>query len=136
MDDKKHKRTTIKIDGEKLRRLLESLTSKSIYEIALENGYSRNIINEACRKGYASAAVQNLVKIYGIAPEAYQIKEPEKKGQMSFDDIAPDPLCVDPMILKQMLKEALFDVFYNSEIVIKDDKVKGKRLFLQERGEA
>ena len=116
MDDKKHKRTTIKIDGEKLRRLLESLTGKSVYEIALENGYSRNILNEACRKGYASAAVQNLVKIYGIAPEAYQIKEPEKSGQMTFDDIAPDPLCVDPMILKQMIKEAILEAFNGATI--------------------
>ena len=131
MDDKKHKRTTIKIDGEKLRRLLESLTGKSIYEIALENGYSRNILNEACRKGYASAAVQNLVKIYGIAPEAYVVKDPEppKKGQMSFDDIED----IKREELKALIKDVLFEIFYNSEIVIQNDKIKGNRLFLRER---
>ena len=34
--------TTIKIDGAKLRELLESKTGKTIYQIATESGYSKN----------------------------------------------------------------------------------------------
>lgn len=70
-------KTTINIDGAKLRALLESTTGKSIYKIALENGYSDNLIATAIRKGQASAVVQNLAKTYGISREAYEIKEPE-----------------------------------------------------------
>ena len=73
----KHKRSTIKIDGKKLKSLLENTTGKDIYTLSVENGFSRNLLNEACRKGYASVVVQNLVKLYGISPEAYAVKDPE-----------------------------------------------------------
>jgi hypothetical protein len=128
----KHKRSTIKIDGKKLKSLLENTTGKDIYTLSVENGFSRNLLNEACRKGYASAVVQNLVKLYGISPEAYAVKDPEppKKGQMSFDDIEE----IKREELKALIQDVLFEIFYNSEIVIQNDKVKGNRLFLRERG--
>ena len=102
-----HKRTTIKIDGDKLKSLLENTTGKDIYTLSLENGFSRNLLNEACRKGYASAVVQNLVKLYGISPEAYAVKDPEppKKGQMSFDDIEE----IKREDLKDLIKETIIE---------------------------
>lgn len=103
-----HKRSTIKIDGKKLKSLLENTTGKDIYTLSVENGFSRNLLNEACRKGYASAVVQNISKLYGISPEAYAVKDPEppKKGQMSFDDIEE----IKRSELKQLIKEALIEV--------------------------
>ena len=109
-----HKRSTIKIDGKKLKSLLENTTGKDIYTLSLENGFSRNLINEACRKGYASAVVQNIAKLYGISPEAYAVKDPEppKKGQMSFDDIED----IKREELKQLIKEALIEVLNGATI--------------------
>lgn len=83
-------KTTIKIDGSKLRSLLESTSGKTIYEVALESGYSKNVISNAINKGYASSAVQNIARLYGIAPEAYAIKEAKstkEPTQISIDDI-------------------------------------------------
>lgn len=80
-------KTTIKINGDKLRSLLESTTGKTIYEIATESGYSKNVISNAIRQGYASSAVQNIARLYGITPEAYAIKEPEVRAQISIEDI-------------------------------------------------
>ena len=104
-----HKRSTIKVDGKKLKSLLENTTGKDIYTLSVENGFSRNLINEACRKGYASAVVQNIAKLYGITPEAYEIKdpEPEKKGQITFDDLIP--FNIDPELFKVLLKEAMIE---------------------------
>lgn len=103
----KHKRSTIKIDGKKLKSLLENTTGKDIYTLSVENGFSRNLLNEACRKGYASVVVQNLVKLYGISPEAYAVKDPEppKKGQMSFDDIEE----IKREDLKDLIKETIIE---------------------------
>lgn len=107
-----HKRSTIKIDGKKLKSLLENTTGKDIYTLSVENGFSRNLLNEACRKGYASAVVQNLVKLYGISPEAYAVKDPEppKKGQMSFDDIEE----IKRAELKDLIKESVLELFDKS----------------------
>jgi hypothetical protein len=114
MADSRHKRTTIKIDGKKLRSLLESKTGKDIYTLAEDNGFSRNLINEACRKGYASAVVQNVARLYFVNPEDYAIKDPEppKKGQMSFDDIEE----IKREELKQLIKEALIEVLNGATI--------------------
>lgn len=102
-----HKRSTIKIDGKKLKSLLEKTTGKDIYTLSVENGFSRNLLNEACRKGYASAVVQNIAKLYGISPEAYAVKDPEppKKGQMSFDDIED----IKREELKSLIKETILE---------------------------
>lgn len=99
--------TTIKIDGAKLRELLESKTSKTIYEIALESGYSKNVLSNAVHKGYASSAVQNIARLYGISPDEYKLEDPEPteeiKGQISIDDIES----IKRDELKALIKEAL-----------------------------
>ena len=103
--------TTIKIDGSKLRALLESKTGKTIYQIAQESGYSKNVISNAIKKGYASSAVQNIARLYDIAPADYQIlefkhTEPELKGQISIDDL--ESIKTDS--LKAIVKEALLEI--------------------------
>ena len=103
--------TTIKIDGAKLRQLLESNTGKTIYKIALESGYSKNVISNAIKKGYASSAVQNIARLYDITPELYAINEPdpepteELKGQLSIDDIET----IKRDDLKALIKEAIVE---------------------------
>jgi len=99
-------KNTIKIDGEKLRTLLENTTGKTLTEIALENGFSKNLISETCRKGKASPIVQNIAKLYGISPEAYKAKEPEIKEatQISIDEIE-----TAPQISRELIKEAIKD---------------------------
>jgi len=103
--------TTIKIDGAKLRQLLESKTGKTIYKIAQESGYSKNVISNAIKKGYASSAVQNIARLYDITPELYAINEPdpepteELKGQISIDDIES----IKREELKALIKEALIE---------------------------
>ena len=109
--------TTIKIDGSKLRSLLES-TGKTIYQIATESGYSRNVISNAIRQGYASSAVQNIARLYGIAPDDYKaveiIKDPEPvieelKGQISIDDLEE----IKRDELKSIIKEAIIETLNN-----------------------
>lgn len=105
--------TTIKIDGAKLRGLLESKTGKTIYQIATESGYSKNVISNAIKKGYASSAVQNIARLYEIYPDNYKVIEPdpepteEIKGQISIDDIES----IKKDELKAIIKEAVREVF-------------------------
>ena len=104
-------KNTIRINGEKLRFLLEDSTGKTIREIALENGFSKNLISEAIRQDKASPVVQNIAKLYGITPEAYMIKEePEIKepAQMSIDDIS---LNISRDELKDLIIEAVKEAF-------------------------
>jgi ribosomal protein L23 len=112
--------TTIKIDGAKLRTLLENTANKTIYQIATESGYSKNVISNAIKKGYASSAVQNIARLYDITPDLYAINEPdpepteELKGQMSFDDLkvkVKDIIVVTPDELKALIKEAIAETF-------------------------
>lgn len=104
-------KNTIKINGAKLKELLQTTTGKSLGEIAIENGYSRSLINEAVRVNKASPLIQTLCKLYGIAPEAYEIKEvkPETKSksgeQVSFNDFY-----IDRDELKAIVKEAIAEV--------------------------
>ena len=99
-----HKKATIKIDGVKLRALLENKTGDDIYTIARDNGFSRNIIAEACRTGYASAVVQNIAKLYGIMPDEYKAVEDPKKGeQLSMNDY----LYVDAEAIKNAVKDGV-----------------------------
>lgn len=101
--------TTIKIDGSKLRELLESKTGKTIYQIALESGYSKNVISNAIKKGYASSAVQNIARLYDITPDDYKVVEEdpepteEIKGQISIDDIET----IKRDELKELVKQAI-----------------------------
>lgn len=104
--------TTIKINGAKLRQLLETKTGKTIYQIATESGYSKNVISNAIKKGYASSAVQNIARLYEIYPDDYKVIEPdpepteEIKGQISIDDIET----IKRDELKALIKEALIEV--------------------------
>ena len=111
--------TTIKIDGAKLRQLLETKTGKTIYQIATESGYSKNVISNAIKKGYASSAVQNIARLYDIAPVEYRIlefkhTEPEEiKGQISIDDIEANKRDE----LKALIKEAIAEVINSQEYI-------------------
>lgn len=106
--------TTIKIDGAKLRELLESKTGKTIYQIGTESGYSKNVISNAIKKGYASSAVQNIARLYEIYPEAYKVlefehKDEEPKGQISIDDIESIKKDELKSIIKETILETLSD---------------------------
>ncbi len=107
--------TTIKIDGAKLRELLESKTGKTIYQIATESGYSKNVISNAIKKGYASSAVQNIARLYEIYPDDYKVIEPdpepteEIKGQISIDDIESIKKDELKSIIKETILETLSD---------------------------
>jgi hypothetical protein len=110
--------TTIKIDGSKLRELLESKTGKTIYQIATESGYSKNVISNAVREGYASSAVQNIARLYGISPDAYkvvEVVEPEEPipslTQISIDDIEKIKRDELKELLREILQEELVKCF-------------------------
>lgn len=128
--------TTIKIDGPKLRQLLENKTGKTIYQIATESGYSKNVISNAIKKGYASSAVQNIARLYDITPDDYKVIEPdpepteELKGQISIDDIET----IKRDELKALIKEAILDLVNNSEIIASYDP-KNKHVYIMAREE-
>ena len=125
--------TTIKIDGAKLRELLESKTGKTIYEIALESGYSKNVLSNAVHKGYASSAVQNIARLYGISPDEYKLEDPEpikEPSQISIDDIE----AIKRDELKALIKEAILDLVNNSEIIASYDP-KNKHVYIMAREE-
>lgn len=126
--------TTIKIDGAKLRQLLESKTGKTIYQIATESGYSKNVISNAIKKGYASSAVQNIARLYEIYPVDYRIlefehKDEELKGQISIDDIESIKRDELKYIIKEACREALVEVLIENETVIRNPKKKTIRIF-------
>lgn len=83
-------KNTIKIDGKKLKGLLEYYAKKSLYEISEDEGFSRNFLSQACRSGKASPIVQSVARNYGVEPEQYKLKDKELK-QMRIEDIAPSP---------------------------------------------
>lgn len=79
-------KNTIKIDGDRLKGLLEYYTKKSLYEISEDEGFSRNFLSQACRSGKASPIVQAVARNYGVEPEQYKLKDKELK-QMSIEDL-------------------------------------------------
>ena len=81
-------KNTIKIDGARLKALLEYYTKKSLYEISEDEGFSRNFLSQACRSGKASPIVQSVARNYGVEPEEYKLKDNELK-QMRIEDIDP-----------------------------------------------
>ena len=81
-------KNTIKIDGARLKGLLEYYAKKSLYEISEDEGFSRNFLAQACRSGKASPIVQAVARNYGVEPEQYKLKDKELK-QMRIEDIAP-----------------------------------------------
>ena len=82
-------KNTIKIDGAKLKNLLEYYAKKSLYEISEDEGFSRNFLSQACRSGKASPIVQAVAKNYGVLPEQYKLKDNDLK-QMRIEDIETD----------------------------------------------
>ena len=121
--------TTIKIDGAKLRQLLETKTGKTIYQIATESGYSKNVISNAIRQGYASSAVQNIARLYDITPDDYKVvetdpvKTEELKGQLSIDDIET----IKRDELKFIIKEAIVEILGEYAFSIVDDPIRCTR---------
>lgn len=78
-------KNTIKIDGKKLKGLLEYYAKKSLYDISEEEGFSRNFLSQACRSGKASPIVQSVARNYGVEPEQYKLSGELK--QMRIEDI-------------------------------------------------
>lgn len=128
-------KNNIKIDGEKLRSLLESASGKSIYQVALGCGYSRNLIAESIRVGVASPIVQNVAKLYGIEPSAYELKTPvvaptspesvEKDNQLSIYDLSQEAL---NEAVKKALEASLPDMLKATfDKVLKDAYEQGRK---------
>ncbi len=82
-------KNTIKIDGAKLKALLEYNAKRSLYEISEDEGFSRNFLPQACRSGKASPIVQAVARNYGVEPEQYKLKDNDLK-QMRIEDIETD----------------------------------------------
>lgn len=129
--------TTIKIDGAKLRQLLENRTNKTIYQIATESGYSKNVISNAIRQGYASSAVQNIARLYEIYPEDYRLfeieaKSEEYKTQISIDDIES----IKRDELKSIIKESIFEILDSYELRFFNDPITQTTKIFYRRKEA
>ena len=113
----------IKIDGEKLKNLLESVTGKSLVDIALENGFSKDFFRNVIRRGEASPNVQAVVRLYGIEPSAYEKKpdikitcEPKTDNkQLTIDDILTEDA---RDVLKAVIKEALIEVLSSASCAV------------------
>ena len=123
-----HRKNTIKIDGEKLKRLLEKKTGLSLYEISENCGYSNKLLYQACSEGYASSTVQNVARLYGIAPEDYKVEEipespckphnePKQGEQLSFNEF----IFITPEEVKKAVKDGVTEAI--TEIL--PDIVKG-----------
>ena len=93
-------KNTIKIDGARLKGLLEYYAKKSLYEISEDEGFSRNFLSQACRSGKASPIVQSVARNYGVEPEQYKLKDNELK-QMTIEEIDPN------LVPRKKLDEAL-----------------------------
>lgn len=112
-------KTTIKIDGPKLRELLENTAKASIYEIAEANGFSRNIIANVVKVGYASSTVQGIARLYGIERVEYEVLEFKHEsepltiagGQISIDDINKIEGLEE--IIKNAVKAAIAEALLN-----------------------
>ena len=109
----------INIDGSKLKALLESATGKTLATLGVENGYSKSILTNAVRRNTASPAVVALVRLYGIEPSAYEVKEvttlraleaEREKKQLTIDDLVRDDVRAE---LKAIVKEAVREELYN-----------------------
>ena len=81
----------IMIDGDKLKRLLEESTGKSLKELSIESGFSDSFLRMACKNGIATPAVQAVAKLYGIETSAYKATPPVTSlslgEQISIDDL-------------------------------------------------
>lgn len=82
-------KNTIKIDGAKLKQLLEERSGRSLYQISEDEGFSRNFLSQACRSGKASPIVQSVANKYSVRKEEYILPEKELK-QMTIEEIDTD----------------------------------------------
>lgn len=126
-------KNSIKINGSKLRGLLEKNTGLTIYQIAESNGFSRNIIAQAIRQGIASPTVQMIADKCGVNTEDYIVKDPEPveelKGQISIDDIESIKKDELKSIIKEACREALVEILIENETVIRNPQKKTIRIF-------
>ena len=132
----------IKIDGEKLKNLLESVTGKSLVDIALENGFSKDFFRNVIRRGEASPNVQAVVRLYGIEPSAYEIKtapEPSETDskQVTIDDIITDDArAVIKAVVKEAIVETLNNIVCNEVAASYDPKTQTYTVALRVKKEA
>lgn len=119
---------TIKINGKLLTLLLEKKTGKTLKDLSLEAGFSKNFLAEACRTGKASPTVAAVVKLYGVDIDEAIEKEPEDKptsgAQLSFDDL----YISDREGLKKLFREVFIETisdFYCREIMAEYDHTSG-----------
>lgn len=109
-------KNSIKINGSKLRGLLEKNTGLTIYQIAESNGFSRNIIAQAIRQGIASPTVQMIADKCGVNTEDYIVKDPEPveelKGQISIDDIESIKRSELLELIKGAVREVIAESIY------------------------
>lgn len=108
----------IMIDGDKLKRLLEESTGKSLKELSIESGFSDSFLRMACKNNKATPAVQAVANLYGIAPSAYKAPDkvkrveslPTKNGdQISIDDLE----VLKRSEIKELIKEAIIETLSN-----------------------
>lgn len=92
-------KNTIKIDGAKLRKLLEERSGISLYQISEDEGFSRNFLAQACRSGKASPIVQNVANKYSVRKEEYILSKEFK--QMTIEEIDPN------LVPREKLDEAI-----------------------------
>ena len=85
-------KNTIKVDGEKVKRALETVTSKTVYQISVENGFSDNFLKQACKANRASPIVQSVMRSYGLNPEDFKLEEEKEYKQMTLEDIQEERL--------------------------------------------
>lgn len=85
-------KNTIRVDGEKVKRALETVTSKTVYQISVENGFSDNFLKQACKANRASPIVQSVMRSYGLDPEDFKLEEEKEYKQMTLEDIQEERL--------------------------------------------
>lgn len=76
-------KNTIKIDGKKLRKIIED-KGLNLYAMPVKYGFSKNLVQGAIAKNEASIVVQNLLSYFNIEKEAYMIREEEEEQPTAF----------------------------------------------------
>lgn len=85
-------KNTIRVDGEKVKRALETITCKTVYQISVENGFSDNFLKQACKANRASPIVQSVMRSYGLDPEDFKLEEEKEYKQMTLEDMQSERL--------------------------------------------
>lgn len=115
--------TTIKIDGAKLRNIIETRLGVNLYQFSINNGFSKNYMQKICKANRATPSTQAVLKLNGIEPEEYiykeEIKDPER-AQLSIDDIEE----AKREELKALIKESIVEILKEYAFAIVDDPVR------------